>query len=39
VTTSFLAFHSTYSQNWGLTSAAAIYIILQESVKLGVAFA
>jgi raffinose/stachyose/melibiose transport system permease protein len=28
VTTSFLAFQSTYSQNWGLTSAAAIYIIL-----------
>lgn len=28
VTTSFLAFQSTYSQEWGLTSAAAIYIIL-----------
>jgi raffinose/stachyose/melibiose transport system permease protein len=28
VTTSFLAFQSAYSQNWGLTSAAAIYIIL-----------
>jgi raffinose/stachyose/melibiose transport system permease protein len=28
VTTSFLAFQSTYSQDWGLTSAAAIYIIL-----------
>jgi raffinose/stachyose/melibiose transport system permease protein len=28
VTTSFLAFQSNFSQNWGLTSAAAIYIIL-----------
>jgi raffinose/stachyose/melibiose transport system permease protein len=28
VTTSFLAFQSSFSQNWGLTSAAAIYIIL-----------
>ena len=28
VTTSFLAFQSTYSQDWGLTSAAAIYIML-----------
>jgi raffinose/stachyose/melibiose transport system permease protein len=28
VTTSFLAFQSNFSQDWGLTSAAAIYIIL-----------
>jgi raffinose/stachyose/melibiose transport system permease protein len=28
VTTSFLAFQSNFSQNWGLTSAAAIYILL-----------
>lgn len=28
VTTSFLAFQSNFSQEWGLTSAAAIYIIL-----------
>jgi raffinose/stachyose/melibiose transport system permease protein len=28
VTTSFLAFQSSFSQDWGLTSAAAIYIIL-----------
>jgi len=28
VTTSFLTFQSNFSQNWGLTSAAAIYIIL-----------
>ena len=28
VTTSFLAVQSNFSQNWGLTSAAAIYIIL-----------
>jgi raffinose/stachyose/melibiose transport system permease protein len=28
VTTSFLAFQSSFSQAWGLTSAAAIYIIL-----------
>ena len=28
VTTSFLAFQTNFSQDWGLTSAAAIYIIL-----------
>ncbi len=28
VTTSFLAFQTSFSQDWGLTSAAAIYIIL-----------
>jgi len=28
VTTSFLAFQSNFSQDWGLTSVAAIYIIL-----------
>jgi raffinose/stachyose/melibiose transport system permease protein len=28
VTTSFLAFQSSFSQDWGLTSAAAIFIIL-----------
>ena len=28
VTTSFLAFQSNFSQDWGLTTAAAIYIIL-----------
>ncbi len=28
VTTSFLAFQSNFSQDWGLTSAAAVYIIL-----------
>ena len=28
VTTSFLAFQSNFSQDWGLTSAAVIYIIL-----------
>ena len=28
VTTSFLAFQSNFSRDWGLTSAAAIYIIL-----------
>ncbi|MBA3952735.1 MAG: carbohydrate ABC transporter permease, partial [Rubrobacter sp.] len=28
VTTSFLAFQSSFSRDWGLTSAAAIFIIL-----------
>jgi raffinose/stachyose/melibiose transport system permease protein len=28
VTTSFLAFQTNFSQDWGLTSAAAIYVIL-----------
>jgi raffinose/stachyose/melibiose transport system permease protein len=28
VTTSFLAFQTSFSQDWGLTSAAAIYIVL-----------
>jgi raffinose/stachyose/melibiose transport system permease protein len=32
VTTSFLAFQSSFSQDWGLTSAAAIYIILPIGV-------
>ena len=32
VTTSFLAFQSNFSQDWGLTSAAAIFIILPIAV-------
>jgi len=32
VTTSFYAFQGTYSQDWGLTSAAAIFIILPIAV-------
>jgi raffinose/stachyose/melibiose transport system permease protein len=32
VTTSFLAFQSNFSQDWGLTSAAAIYIILPIAI-------
>ena len=33
VTTSFLAFQTNFSQDWGLTSAAAIYIILPIVVQ------